>query len=588
MGFKRRRRLDRALLIGGAVIIGLAAMIAAAVGDKERIGRYEAVAVVGSDGVAQVTEAIDYDFGTEERRGIFRDVPGLDLDAEIEVASSTAPDRFAVITNFDERQIRIGDPNITISGRHRYVIGYPVNVTFEDDRISWNAIGSNWPVSISNIEAHLIVDRELINLQCSKGRAGAWDGCEAIEVEPGHLVVEVGGLDAEEGITISATAGETLSEVPTAPELTVGDADDPGSGLLLPGAVAAVAALAAALAAAAVVQRMGRELVWAGGSADAAFGPQFDDKYPVERVDQDRLHELASIEFAPPKDLTSWQGGIIHAEAVKDDHAVAWLLDRANAGEISLSGTGKNLSMTLEKVDSPEDKSLQAMFGKRATVDLSSYDRQFAFGWKQLKVTLKRWYEDSPYWDQAGDRRRAKVRNIGFPVVAAGLVILIAFAVAAGRARAIWLAPAAVGACIAGAGIAMILRSWELRIRTPEGSGLWILTESFRRFINKSDAQHVEAAAKQGVLLDYTAWAVALDEVDHWSVAVKSADLADAGPAAPQALYLSSMAPSLGSAVSTASTAPSSSGSGGGGGSSFGGGGGSVGGGGGGGGGGSW
>jgi uncharacterized membrane protein len=77
------------------------------------------------------------------------------------------------------------------------------------------------------------------------------------------------------------------------------------------------------------------------------------------------------------------------------------------------------------------------------------------------------------------------------------------------------------------------------------------------------------------VLREYTAWAVALGEVDRWSRAVAAAtNLPDRS-----ALTYAYLAPALLSGTSSASTAPSSSGGGGGGG---------VGGGGGGGGGGSW
>ena len=89
---------------------------------------------------------------------------------------------------------------------------------------------------------------------------------------------------------------------------------------------------------------------------------------------------------------------------------------------------------------------------------------------------------------------------------------------------------------------------------------------------------HAEEAAKRGVLREYTAWAVAVGEIDRWARAVS------ASSAIPQDAGLNyvHMAPLLASSTSSASTAPSSSSSGGGGG------GGSVGGGGGGGGGGSW
>jgi uncharacterized membrane protein len=102
--------------------------------------------------------------------------------------------------------------------------------------------------------------------------------------------------------------------------------------------------------------------------------------------------------------------------------------------------------------------------------------------------------------------------------------------------------------------------------------------ESFRRFLASSEASHAEEAARRGVLREYTAWAVAVGEIDRWERAVSSSS---AIPAQAGLGYVH-MAPLLLVNSQASTTAPSSSGGGGG----FGGG--SVGGGGGGGGGGSW
>jgi uncharacterized membrane protein len=107
--------------------------------------------------------------------------------------------------------------------------------------------------------------------------------------------------------------------------------------------------------------------------------------------------------------------------------------------------------------------------------------------------------------------------------------------------------------------------------------------ESFRRFLAGSEAYHAEEAAKRGVLREYTAWALALGEIDRWANAVRASTAipAEAG------ISYAYLAPALLMSTMSTSTAPSSSGSGGGfGGGGFGGG--SVGGGAGGGGGGSW
>ena len=338
--------------------------------------------------------------------------------------------------------------------------------------------------------------------------------------------------------------------------------------------------LLAAAAASIGVRRAGREYVSAGGSADAAFGPQFGDEYPVRLVDHDELDSLASTEFAPPRGISAWQGGVLYNESVSKDQQVAWLLERAIVGEIEIEGEDDDLTLHLLDVDSSDPQALNGLFGGRKTVDLSKYDKQFASGWDSLGNRLRRWHDDSEYWDPEGDRKRTRALVIGIPLALLGLIGLVVFSAFANRSGPVWLVGVGLSGLAVGAGFSLLVRRWELRMRTPQGSGLWILIESFRRFIHDSDAQHVDDAAKRGVLLDYTAWAVALGEVDRWSKAVEEARL-QGSSIEPQALFMASMAPHLGSATSSASTAPSSSGSGGGGG-------GSVGGGGGGGGGGSW
>src|SRR5262249_13198169 len=79
------------------------------------------------------------------------------------------------------------------------------------------------------------------------------------------------------------------------------------------------------------------------------------------------------------------------------------------------------------------------------------------------------------------------------------------------------VALAAWGGLLAGAGLAALTRGWELRVRTPLGCELWLRVESFRRFLAGPQAHHVEEATKQGVLGEYSAWAVAVGEIDPWS-----------------------------------------------------------------------
>ena len=68
--------------------------------------------------------------------------------------------------------------------------------------------------------------------------------------------------------------------------------------------------------------------------------------------------------------------------------------------------------------------------------------------------------------------------------------------------------------------IAYIAYGVLLPARSAQGSALALRTESFRRFLHASEAQHVEWAWKHDLLREYSGWAVALGEADAWADAL--------------------------------------------------------------------
>ena len=78
MEISRRRKVDIGILAGGTLAVGAIAFGAAFVaGKQEEVTRYWTSAVVADDGSAEVTEVIDYDFGLNQKHGIFRWVPAV-------------------------------------------------------------------------------------------------------------------------------------------------------------------------------------------------------------------------------------------------------------------------------------------------------------------------------------------------------------------------------------------------------------------------------------------------------------------------------------------------------------------------------
>lgn len=577
MKFSKRRRLDRVLVAGAAVLTGGAASIGALAGDTERIGNYWTHAALDSTGTAQVVEVIDYDFGPQNRRGILRNVDDLDPAATISVESPTAPDHL-VVTGFNPAKLRIGDPNQTVSGRHRYRIEYPIDALVVADGFSWDGIGIDWTVPVNNAEVHVTAPFVFEQLSCDSGTSGSLRGCDVIQVEPGHLLVNKSGLGAREGVTIFARLGDPLGQAPQPPVAPRGEADDPGSGWLTPGLAGLGSALAGGALTSMGIRRLGREQVWEGGAADAAFGPPSGMSAGVRLMDYDELAEMSTIEFESPRDLSAAAGGIIHAEGVKPQHQIAWLIESAIRDEIVLDETGDELSLRRGSAD-PDPvvaPTLDAMFKGRDEVELGSYDKTFAVAWKGLGSELEAWRAESGLWDPAGHKHRLRARILGGIGAIIGLGITVLGGVAANRSGPVWIVLAAIGALLAGVSITAVLRSWELPSRTPEGSAKWLQIESFRRFIADSEARHAEAAARMGLLRQYTAWAVALGELSHWEKAVEgAAEIPDSAVGANTSDFrFVALAPALSSATAQTFTAPSSSGSGGGGGGSGGGGGG--------------
>ena len=564
--------MDKALLAVGSLVVGGAAFAGSVGGDQERVAGLWTSAVVDESGEAAITEVIVYEFGplANDKHGIFRDVPGLDADADVVVSSPTAPDDVLLQDFGPETRIRIGDANQNVSNRHTYRIEYPLADVASDGRLNWNAVGVSWEVELEDIEIHVITPFEVTDPLCSIGTFASVGGCEATVVEPGHLRVDVGKLDPREGVTISGQAGADLATVPATPAPPDDPPAEEGDGLARPFGTAALVAVAAGVPTSILVRRAGREQHWHGGAADTAFGPppppsnQGAPPLAAGRIDEADLHELATIEFAPPAELTPAQGGVVLKESVTNDHKVAWLIDQAAKGHVDLDDDNpKKAVLHWKGGAAPEDDTiLRKLFNLRSTVTLGSYDKSFAGGWSALGTQLDDWREQSGYWDPRADKRRGWAIGLGIlgALVGLGFTFLGAFIVAAGpKAGYVLLG---LGAVLAGIGVALFVRSWELRVRTTRGTGLWLRVESFRRFIAESEAFHADWAAENGILREYTAWAVAVGEIDRWARSVQ------ASPAAREAdssgVRLATTAPLLARATTSAATAPSSSGSGGG------------------------
>ena len=466
---RRRRRIN--LIVG--VVLAFAAPIAALIGglviDGERIASYWTLAQISSERQDSIViEAIDYDFGIAERHGILRQIPDLDPTSAVTVSSATAPTGTRI--GFGTAPVlRIGDPDQTITGRHRYLLEYRLNTLVLGEQFSWNAVGTGWDVRISHAEIHVLSGNALLNPTCDRGAQGSFGNCTVEEVAPGHLLVVTEGLDSGEGVTVSAGLGERLSQTPATPVPPSAEALSED----VPIFVLMVASLLAAIAALTLVgrsmRRLGREQVpnttasMLGDPADLDFSAGY------RLVDQADLGRLANPSPSPPRGLSAPHGGVVLTERVKPEHKVAWLVEAAFLGEIEVEGDDDGLVLRRgEKRPRPSTaERIESFFSEGDRISLKKYDSDFASSWKELGSDLERWQDASGFWDPAGDRRRRRAIGWG---VALGVSSLAGIALGTGfalRSSGWWVLVLLAASCGLGAAIALLSRAWELGFGRP-------------------------------------------------------------------------------------------------------------------------
>lgn len=547
---RRHRRFDVIVLaLAAPLLAGAAAAIGVAAASTERVTGLWAAAAVDTEGNGRITEVIDYDFGRESRHGIFRDVPGLRSVAPIIVTSATAPADVLV----EGSRIRVGNPSQLVTGRHRYTVMYGLDAVAANGQLAWDAVGTEWRVGIHDIEIHVVAPFEFGNVRCSQGPAEATAGCSVVQPEPAHLVVKVDSLRPREGVTLFASAGPPL-DAPPLPAAPSGALAGDAIGWDVAGLLAAVVAIVAVVPTSRLVRLAGRERLATDSVAALSLGASGTAN--EIRIDAERLASIATIEVAPPAELTAPQGGVLVTETVREEHKVAWLVSAAVDGHLAIEGTGVQTTLVrLRPPGRPAEPILEVAFSGRERLPLNSYDQSFAAAWQALDDELSAWRRTSGLWDAAADRRSTRLRLVGGGVAVGGLALTVLGGALVERWGPAWFTLMAAAAFLAGVGMAALVRGWELRVRTPAGTALWLRVESFRRYLAQAGAQHADEAASRGVLQEYTAWAVAFGEENRWAEAAASSA---AGAADPDLLLYPAIAGALPYATSAGSNEPAS------------------------------
>ncbi len=167
-----------------------------------------------------VKETIVYDFGSTQRHGIFRNIPvkykdrggnyHLQLDNISVGNENNQAVPFTTSRDGNNLSIKIGDPDVYVSGIKTYVISYEtdraINFFTDHDELYWNAVGSEWSVTINKASSSIRtpISSDQVNAVCYTGAPGSTDKNCTITKSGNTVTYSTEKIEPGNGLTIVA------------------------------------------------------------------------------------------------------------------------------------------------------------------------------------------------------------------------------------------------------------------------------------------------------------------------------------------------------------------------------------------------
>lgn len=534
------------LLVAGSGVVGVMPASGQEAETGWEVSEFLVTYRVQPDGSVEAEERLEVDFGTLERRGIFRyfvtrarcyEAGELvqkplepcpdgwhrrwDYDAIAVTDGSGTPLKFEETRESGILTVKIGDPDVTVTGRQVYILRYRLQGAldaYEDhDELYWNSSGT-WPVPVRYFEARVVLPGEgAPRGACYVGFAGSDELCDARATAGDELVFSSRALEPGEQVTVAAGWEKGLVEVP--PPLVIRPArvadyvafdalEWTGLALTVLGGLAVVMAL-----------------WWRHGRDRQYRTIYYLTEDPTEQTRPFFGGAPLVVEYTPPDDLRPVQMGVLLDERADTLDVTATVIDLAVRGylhitEVPKEGWFGKADWELERRKDGKDlfpyerKIVDALFEKGERVRLSDLKYEFADDLVKAKRLI---YDDAMAHGWFSVRPETSKRAwgmVGLGVVFAGIGLMLLAATLAGRA----FAPAGVSL----AGVAMMAAAPSMSRRTAKGSEALRRVLGFRLYIATAETQRQEFNEREGIFARYLPYAIVFGCVDRWARAFRT------------------------------------------------------------------
>ncbi|MGA1038601.1 MAG: DUF2207 family protein, partial [Ilumatobacteraceae bacterium] len=454
----------------------------------------------------------------------------LGIPVDISAQSETMSSNLSTDFDGDYFEMRVGDPDVTANGQHRFVLSYVLPMALLDE----------WWLNYSLIDPdedpitdrfHVILDGfRLDDSLCSVGGWGEEGGCELVNTPYGQEVV-LEPLEASAGLNISGMSQLTGVRMGDR-EFPLPEPEVPSSQSVLAVLVALALLAGAGLSVRKNLQR-GKNIV---GAADAAGAAIPVAGGPTTRVSDTELFNMATVEFAAPQGIRPWEGNVIIHEHPGSDLQSNWVSSMIGQGVLQIEKDGQAVDISLLVSRDDLDDVDRRLVGLLLPGDTESrrvykkYTETFAETWKEIRSELVQELDNKGWWTHRLRtwHRRTTVRGAWVWAISFGALLYVVDSYLSNTLVPNFITDSPIGilviAAAVGVAVGELVTKGRAAARTAAGSAAYLQTESFRRFLAQSEGRHVEEAHRLGVLREYSAWAVVLGEATAWRNAAESLD----------------------------------------------------------------
>jgi hypothetical protein len=511
--------VHRHLLAVGLTVVALALWAVPALADEGWvIERFAADITINRDGSLHIVEAIDANFGSLQKHGIFRTIPVryqwddthlrvYQLQVRSVTDGSAKSVRYETSDQGGSKVIKIGDPDRTVSGRQTYRITYDVsgamNAFPDHDELYWNVNGGAWDVRAQTVTATVHAPAAPQQATCYQGAAGSDESCRFTITSSGADFAATRPLAPRGQLTIVASLAKGVVAEPTPIIARNGDnllAYFEPQPLWL---ALAVFALAGGLA----------FLYWRW--------------YTVGRDARER--DTIVPEYEPPDKVRPAQLGVLLDESADTKDVTATIVDLAVRGYLTITeepqpwifakkdwtlhATGKGMNPLL-----PYEKIVyEGLFKDGAEVKVSELRTHFISSLRSAESELYRDSADRKWFATRPDRVRQGYAGVSVLVIIAGFGIT-------------WLLGRTVGAGLVGVavivvGLVALAVARIMPAKTAEGAELFRRSLGFRHYMEVAEKERQRFAERENIFSEYLPYAIVFGCVDKWARAFKDIDM---------------------------------------------------------------